>query len=84
MASIMADNTEKATQVKMMRNIYQRAKLVIAWLGEEEDTDHLAFQLMDLLNSQFQCRWAIEDQRIKKVNFWSVEELGIPDRFHPS
>lgn len=79
-----ADNAEKATQVKMMRDIYQRAKLVIAWLGEEEDMDHLVFQLMDLLNDRFQFRWVIEDQRVKKVCHFSREELGLPDTFHPS
>jgi hypothetical protein len=79
-----ADNAEKATQVKMMRYIYQRAKQVIAWLGEKENMDHLAFQLMDLLNNRFQFRWVIEDQRVKKVCHFSREELGLPDRFHPS
>jgi hypothetical protein len=79
-----ADNAEKATQVKMMRDIYQRAKLVIAWLGEEEDTDHLTFQLMDLLNDRFQFRWVIENQRVKKVCHFSREELGLPDGLHPS
>lgn len=79
-----ADNAEKATQVKMMRKIYQRAKLVIAWLGEEENLDHLAFQLMDLLNDRFQLRWAIEDQRVKKKCHFSREELGLPNTYHPS
>jgi hypothetical protein len=29
-----------------MRGIYEQAKLVIAWLGTEEDTDRVGFSFM--------------------------------------
>lgn len=41
-----SDNKEKTVQVRMMCEIYRKAKSVIAWLGEEEEHDAAAFDLM--------------------------------------
>jgi hypothetical protein len=75
-----ADNAEKATQVKMMRNIYQRAKLVIAWLGEEGNMDYLAFQLMDLLNDRFHPSWKALCGFLTRPFFfrvWIIQEILV-------
>lgn len=41
-----SDDDEKTHQVKMMRDIYNHAELVLIWLGEEEPTDKLGFEMM--------------------------------------
>jgi hypothetical protein len=40
------DELERASQVSKMRDIYSRAWAVVAWLGEERDYSHDAFNLV--------------------------------------
>ncbi|KAK8075633.1 hypothetical protein PG997_010296 [Apiospora hydei] len=35
-------NDEKADQIRLMRQIYQRAEVVIAWVGQEDPSGHIA------------------------------------------
>lgn len=41
-----SNHQERSAQVKIMRDIYARAKEVLIWLGEEVETDHLAVNLI--------------------------------------
>ena len=41
-----SDNQEKASQVQNMFIIYRKAKIVIAWLGPQLQSTHLAFDLL--------------------------------------
>jgi hypothetical protein len=42
---------ERAEQVGLMRSIYQKAELVISWLGPEDETTKEAFVVIDRLSS---------------------------------
>lgn len=44
------DKNEKNHQVAMMADIYKNASLVIAWLGEETESDRLAFETLRNFN----------------------------------
>ena len=53
-ASISSNNEERSDQVKVMGKIYARADLVLAWLGELDDSVDLAFRGVQ------PCLWAIK------------------------
>lgn len=42
-----SDLQERSNQVRLMRLIYNRANLVVAWLGKEDEYTATAFQLID-------------------------------------
>lgn len=44
---------EKGTQVAMMRDVYKQAQQVLIWLGERDDLDDKAFDLIKDLSSYF-------------------------------
>ena len=48
-----ADFKEKASQVPIMRHIYENARQVIVWLGEEEDGDRDALRLLHWMSWYF-------------------------------
>ena len=45
--------SERTKQVRLMKQIYQKAEQVIIWLGEEVETDREAFATLDNLNRFF-------------------------------
>lgn len=85
--------TEKSHQVKLMKDIFTQARAIVIWLGEEEETDELAVQIMNQLcrnpriDSQFLLRsnllfdgWhAIQDFAQKRYwsRTWIVQELAL-------
>jgi Heterokaryon incompatibility protein (HET) len=40
------DTSEKTEQVPLMADIYERAELVLVWLGKDEDNVRLGYNLM--------------------------------------
>ncbi|EUC29241.1 hypothetical protein COCCADRAFT_40367 [Bipolaris zeicola 26-R-13] len=53
------DEKEKNKQVKRMKDIYGRARAVVVWLGQEEETDSLAVEIMRFVcrKEMLQPRW---------------------------
>jgi len=47
-----ANGAEKAEQVKMMKDIYQEATLVVSWLGPEKENDAAGFALLRTICEQ--------------------------------
>ncbi|KAF2399295.1 HET-domain-containing protein [Trichodelitschia bisporula] len=75
-----AHNVEKSKQVKMMGSIYQGADLVIAYIGEKQETDAQAFALMSLIT--LRCgNPSIKDFTVQK--FRSLSQLRLPPLEHP-
>jgi hypothetical protein len=45
-----SDTAERTSQVRMMREIYEKAECVVVWLGEGDETDSLALSLLKTIN----------------------------------
>ncbi|KAF1999212.1 HET-domain-containing protein [Amniculicola lignicola CBS 123094] len=75
-----ANTDEKSVQVGIMREIYQRAYLVIAWLGEATDTDAAGFTLLRDIHERFGPP-SLGDELV--VNFAQNDKLGLPELDHP-
>jgi hypothetical protein len=42
-----SNDDEKTNQVRMMQDIYSQADTVIVWLGDSQDTDEAALELIE-------------------------------------
>ena len=71
-----ANLDEKTHQVRMMRRIYERAELVIAWLGVEEATDTAGFALMHQIYHRLGPVQLY--QNYATIDFSQQSELGLP------
>jgi hypothetical protein len=72
------DETEKASQVAQMGDVYTYADQVVVWLGEAEDESNMALERMPSLADSF---WAIKDHGWGYRNIDEIVSLGLP---HPS
>lgn len=54
------DDAERTSQVKMMADIYLRARHVYIWIGDETEFDHMAFALLEQLNDVFKQHGRID------------------------
>jgi hypothetical protein len=70
-----SDNAEKSDQVSLMTSIYEEAKSVIAWIGEETTDSRLAIETIHKL-----CN-AEPKPGIGVFNTRQMKELGIPPTF---
>lgn len=68
------DTDERERQVTMMSAIYQTAKTVYAWLGEEDKDTYMAFGLMRTLASR--CRGTDRRTRIQDIQDITLKDLG--------
>ncbi|KAF2175585.1 HET-domain-containing protein [Zopfia rhizophila CBS 207.26] len=88
------NNTEeKNSQVKKMKSIYSHARAVIAWLGEEEETDADAIDIINSLHRTFFVaterkqglefkaeQWAALARFLKRPyweRLWIIQELAV-------
>jgi hypothetical protein len=69
------DDAEKTDQVKMMREIYEQAKLVIAWLGTEGNTDDLGFSFMREIYVKL---GGPSLEAMEFTSFTQADKLGLP------
>jgi len=74
---------ERNEQVKRMQEIYGRARAVIVWLGQEEEMDRIAIQIMhdpdpptDLLRSEWPTLFAFT-QKSYWNRCWIIQELAM-------
>jgi len=70
------DADERTHQVRMMGTIYQSAKVVYAWLGEEDEETSIAFQLIRVLTSN--CASTERRTRIEGLMDITPKGLGTP------
>jgi hypothetical protein len=81
-----SDVGERNHQVAQMKNIYQGAALVIAWLGEATDDDVLAFRaLRDDRQSLDQWPWEAWYQLFRKPYWkrvWIIQEFILGQETH--
>jgi hypothetical protein len=49
-----SNDDEKTNQVRMMQDIYSQADTVIVWLGDSQDTDEAALELIEQVDNVFQ------------------------------
>ncbi|KAH6870797.1 heterokaryon incompatibility protein-domain-containing protein [Alternaria rosae] len=70
------DADERTHQVRMMGTIYQSAKMVYAWLGEEDKDTSIAFRLITTLMSS--CRSTERRKRIEGLMDITPKGLGTP------
>lgn len=68
------DTDERGRQVNMMYAIYQTAKTVYAWLGEEDEDTYMAFELMRTLAGC--CRGTDRRTRIQDIQDITPKDLG--------
>jgi hypothetical protein len=66
------DDAERTAQVKMMADIYLRARQVIMWVGEETEFDGMAFALLEQLKDVFKQHGRVE------FDFQQVGPNGVP------
>jgi hypothetical protein len=71
---------EKTGQVRMMRDIYRQANLVVAWLGVERETDARGFELMRKLYDTIEMPTL---ENFLLTDFSEPKELGFPDYTAP-
>ena len=71
------DVEEKTEQVRLMRNIYGDAALVIVWLGAEEATDEKALLLLRRL-------YELHYERRGGPYYELLEDLNLPDTDDPA
>ena len=74
-----ASNPEKSVQVRMMRQIYERAIHVHVWLGLAEDGDEAGLALMRRIDGR--CGRSRPDDLQK--DFTPLELLGLPGMENP-
>ena len=67
-----ADNAEKSSQLRLMRDIYARASSVLMWLGKLDDSTELAFDT-------FERFAANDDTQDGSATFRDIEVLGTAD-----
>jgi hypothetical protein len=65
------DNTEKSSQVDMMRTIYESAETTIVWLGESADESDSAMAYLDRVGEQA-VKARLLDLDTADVKAWSV------------
>lgn len=66
---------EKTAQVRMMKEIYKRSQLTIAWLGKEVDTDAIGFDLMQKIFENHEVP-TIED--LAQTDYKQPTEFNLP------
>ncbi|OAP60808.1 hypothetical protein AYL99_05810 [Fonsecaea erecta] len=71
------DEEEKTEQVKMMDQIYQKAQLVHAWLGERSSDSDLAMQFVVDLANKLQSMYPAN---VSRLNFDDPSRLGLPSK----
>ena len=77
------DTEEKTEQVRMMRDIYDRASLVIVWLGRGTDRDILGWQFAERLWAarkyhDEEVPLSINGLRLSSLHRLSADTLAIP------
>lgn len=75
------DNQEKTCQVRMMRDIYEKAERVIIWLGKGQASDKKGFKLADRL--YYKCNSASYDMYTTTYDFgvFDCESKGVSSPF---
>ncbi|RKK77250.1 hypothetical protein BFJ71_g16774 [Fusarium oxysporum] len=75
------DYAERNQQLLLMKSIYQRARRVVAWIGEETESVHLAKNLLRHLRCLHQDS---ADFTHSNSNPTYLKSLGLPDYASPS
>jgi hypothetical protein len=75
------DLEERASQVNIMRHIYQKAQNVIVWLGPAADDSRLAFDLLATLSNVREQRHTL--CRYGVILREQLPQLGLPDFLEP-
>ncbi|KAJ9656036.1 hypothetical protein H2201_008662 [Coniosporium apollinis] len=72
-----ADTPERNAQVAMMRDIYQKSRRVVIWLGEASETSDEALALIPKLNHAKE----LDSRENIEANLWAMEgdRGGLPD-----
>jgi len=69
---------ERTEQVGMMKDIYQKARHVVIWLGKETSEDKAAFELLNRFENVF------AEHGLVNVGPLSLPALGLPKMLDPS
>ena len=78
-----ANKPEKARQVSQMRHIFQKAAIVIVWIGESDSNTRLDFKSLEVLVDA----WTSQRSQDGKLNSqirqdpWSEQDFGSGSRF---
>lgn len=68
---------ERSEQVGMMRSIYQKAQLVISWLGPQDETTSDAFVVSDRISSIAFIPEKASDALVRTDSYDIVEPLDL-------
>ncbi|KAI9880355.1 MAG: hypothetical protein M1830_003966 [Pleopsidium flavum] len=74
-----SDTAEKTHQVRMMQEIYAKAKNVIIWLGKEEETDR---QGIELMKQMYDCLGVPDVSLGRDYINAEPEAFGLPPIIH--
>jgi hypothetical protein len=74
-----SDDEEKSNQVALMWDIYNRAELVIAWLGKHDESSRRELELIRYMNSVV----ASNEQSYRKIRVSELATLGLPGLVSP-
>ena len=72
-----SDTAERNCQIGLMRQIFNRANQVIAWLGEEDADTKSAFDLVEKISA---VTTSVTPEAVRD-NFWTpqlMEDMGLP------
>ncbi|KAF5639649.1 het-domain protein [Fusarium sp. NRRL 52700] len=75
------DSAERSQQLLLMKGIYQRARRVVAWIGEETESVHHIKNLLHRLRCLHQN---LVDFTYSDPDLTYLDSLGLPDYASPS
>jgi hypothetical protein len=75
------DDGEKASQIRRMRIIYQKARRVVVWLGESSETSSTGFRLLENIVAAAGLESMAEKQ--KPITSEELNLHGLPERSSP-
>jgi hypothetical protein len=72
------DTSERASQIQLMRCTYSLAKVVLAWLGDNDYTD--VFNAIEILAFEIsRCRLSVQEELGSFGLMWELEQLLYAD-----
>jgi hypothetical protein len=81
-----AHTPEKTLQVQMMKHVYERANLVISWLGAVDEADRdavpAAFDLLRSIHTSL-GKPSVEDLDLSRNRFDKIQDIGLPKTNDP-
>ena len=75
------DKHEKTRQVRMMRDIYEKAERVIIWLGKEQKSDRSGFELAKSLYQKCNGSSYNMDATTFDFEYFDCTSRGVPEPF---